>query len=118
MRVINNHQVTTTTSQVRTNTNSVIHTTLVRVPTSTRLTVRRQLNLGKDLTVLVTLNQVLRLTTKVYRQLSRVRRLNDLLVRHTAHEPRRKQITRELTLRVPRCHVDYQTLQLTFRHAI
>ena len=118
MRVVNNQQIRTTTRQITPNTNSVIHPTTARVPPTTRLRIRRQLHIRENLPVLVTLNQILRLATKIYRQLRRVRRLNDLLLRITAHEPRRKQKRRKLRLRVPRRHVDNNTLQLTTRNTL
>jgi hypothetical protein len=110
-------KIRTTTRQVRPHTNSVIHPTTVRVPPTRRLAVRSQPNV-KHIPVIIPLNQILRLATKTYRQLRRMRRLNDLLVRRTAHEPRREQERRKLGLTVTWGHVYDQTLQLTVRHTL
>ena len=118
MRIVNNHQVTTAARQVRTNAHGVVHPTFVRVPPTRSLTVHSQLHIGENLLELVTLNQVLRLAAKINRQLGRVRRLNDLHLRITAHHPRREQIRRKFRLRVTRSHVDNDPLQLTTGHAL
>ena len=113
MRIVDDEQVSSATSDVTANTSSVILSPIIRFPAVRRFTVNPQPDIGEYPLVLLRLHQVLNLTTKPCREVRRMRRLHNLLVRHTANEPAREQKARELRLRMSRRHVDNQPLQLT-----
>ena len=94
MRVVNYQKVRTTPRHRTTNTSSKILPTLVRLPPTSSLTVRRQHRVRENLLVRLRIHQVTYLPTKPHSQLTRVRRLNDLGRRLAAHEPRQKEIRR------------------------
>lgn len=111
-------KVRTTAREVRANAHGVVHAPSSRVPATRSLAVRGELYVREDLLVLVRIQKILRLSTKVNRKLRRVRRLDDLHLRVAAHHPGREQITGELALRMARRHIDDQTFQLAPRYTL
>jgi hypothetical protein len=79
--IINNEQISASTSKGTTNANSKVLTVKISTPSRSRLAVRLKLNLRENVTVRLRTDQVTHPTTEVHRQIGSVGRHDDLLLR-------------------------------------
>jgi hypothetical protein len=79
--IINNEQISASTSKGTANANSKVLTVKISTPSRSRLAVRLKLNLRKNVMVTLASDQISHPTTEVHRQIGSVGRHDDLLLR-------------------------------------
>jgi hypothetical protein len=110
VRVVNDKQVRTTTSDCSAHTSSKVFAAFVSTPFARTFVVLLEAGSRKDVPVMRVVDQIPHLAAKPNSQFRVVGGLNDLELRVSAQKPRWHEVAGELRLGMTRRHVDNQPL--------